>query len=92
MAANSRAIWPGDKIRSTPSAAIAARGMPSYLAVSGVWAKVIPPPALISHRPNEPSVAVPERTTPTARAPAYSANERKKTSIGIWRDCSTGRG
>jgi hypothetical protein len=38
--------------------AMAARGMPSYLALSGVWAKARPPCVLISRSPSAPSEAV----------------------------------
>jgi hypothetical protein len=44
--------------------ATAARGMPSYLAVSLLWANVIPPAALIAIIPSAPSDALPERITP----------------------------
>ena len=47
--------------------AMAARGMPSYFAVAGTWAMVMPPTALISRTPMAPSDAVPERITPIAR-------------------------
>ena len=64
---SSVAISGGERTRSIIPVAMAARGMPSYFAVSGTWAMVMPPTALISRTPMAPSDAVPERITPIAR-------------------------
>ena len=60
-----------------------ARGMPSKRAVSGSWAKVMPPSSLMHLSPAVPSEAVPESTTPIADIPRSTASERKKASTGI---------
>ena len=51
MRISSWAISCGGRIMSTEPVAMAARGMPSYLAVLGSWARVMPPTALISRSP-----------------------------------------
>ena len=64
---------------------MALRGMPSYRAVEGSWAKVMPPSALMSSRPSVPSAPVPEKTIPIAPAPWLSASERmKKLTARCW--------
>ena len=60
--------------------AIAARGMPSYLARLGSCANVMPPAALISRSPERPSDAVPESTTPIARS-APARGERAEEEV-----------
>ncbi len=65
--------------------------MPSYFADSGVCAIVTPPAVLISRTPSAPSDAVPDSTTPMARAPAVSASDEKKASTGVYREESFGR-
>ena len=77
------AISFGESARSIIPVAIAARGMPSYLAESGVCAIVMPPTALISLMPIAPSEAVPDRMTPMARSCAQRARDSKKTSMGL---------
>ena len=77
---------------STMPVAMAARGMPSYFAVSGFCANVIPPAALISRTPVAPSDAVPDKITPMARLWACSASEVRNESIGVYCVRSSGRG
>ncbi len=57
---------------------MALRGIPSNFAEPGSWANVMPPASLMALRPKVPSVPVPDSTTPMARDPWSSANERKK--------------
>ena len=83
---------PGGRTRSTMPVAMAARGMPSYLAVSGSCARVMPPTDLMSRMPAAPSDAVPDRMTPIARWCAASASERRKKSTGTYCELSVGRG
>ncbi len=70
-------------MRSTTSASIAARGIPSWIAVEGSCAYVLPPAARIAESPSVPSVPVPERTIPTASAPRAAASDRMNVSIGM---------
>ncbi len=84
---SSAAILPGVRMKSTALAAIAASGMPSYLALDGSWAKVMPPSALMAASPSVPSEAAPDRTMPMARLPRVLANDRKKPSIGMGGRC-----
>ena len=60
------AMSDGDATTSTICVAIAARGIPSYLAVAGSCANVMPSIVLISQMPSAPSDAVPDNTTPMA--------------------------
>ena len=48
---------------------MALRGMPSYAAELGSWAKAMPPSALIALTPSVPSEAVPDRITPIDLVP-----------------------
>ena len=66
--------------------------MPSYRAVSGVWARTMPPAAFTSRMPSVPSDAVPERITAIARSCAESASVLRKKSIGVYCVRSVGRG
>ena len=68
-------------ISATPSA-IALRGIWSNCAVDGSCANVSPPTDRIARSPSVPSLAVPERTTPTARSPRAWASEPNSASIG----------
>ena len=52
---------------ATMLVAMAARGIPSYFAVSGFCANVIPRAPLTSRTPVAPSDAVPDKMTPIAR-------------------------
>ncbi len=65
--------------------------MPSYLALAGSWAKVMPPSALMAPMPSVPSEAAPDSTTPMARWPSVLASERKKESIGRGGRCERSR-
>jgi hypothetical protein len=60
-------MFSGERTKSTQPAAMGLRGIESLHAYSS-WAKVILPSALIVSSPSVPSVAVPARTTPIARA------------------------
>ena len=73
----------GESTRSIICVAIAERGMPSYLAVDGSCATVIPPIDLISRTPSAPSDAVPDNTTPIACSRSVRARDLKKKSIGV---------
>lgn len=53
-------------MKSTEPLPTALCGMPSCLADSRSWAKVMPPAALISASPSVPSEPVPDRITPIA--------------------------
>ncbi len=69
-------------MKSTQSAAMALRGIPSYFADRSSWQNVMPPPALIAFSPRVPSVALPERITPMALFPSCSARDPKKIIDG----------
>ena len=59
--------------------------MPSYLAVSGTWTKVMPPADLIARSPRVPSDPVPDRMIPMARSSYSSAmdwNSRLTEGLG----------
>ena len=60
---------------------MAARGMPSYLAVSGAWTRVKPPAAWIARSPATPSEPVPDRTMPMADSPSSAAREMRNWLI-----------
>ena len=77
MRVSSRAMPSGERTKSTHPAAMALRGMPSYLAVES-WAKVIPPSAFTACRPRVPSEPVPDRMTPMACAFWSAASDRRK--------------
>ena len=62
---------------------MALRGIPSYFAVSGSCANVMPPSTLIARSPSVPSVAVPERITPTARSFWSAASDTRKLSTDL---------
>ena len=85
-----RAISSGGSTKSTQPLSIALRGMPGTWRSCSSCAKVIPPTALISHRPSVPSEPVPESTTPIARACWSSASERNRWSIGRCGPCAFG--
>jgi hypothetical protein len=70
-------------MKSMHPAFTALRGMLSYFADSSSWANVIPPAALMARHPSVPSEAVPDKMTPIACCPAFSASERKKSLIGM---------
>ena len=53
---------------STMPVAMAARGMPSYSASSGICASVTPPVSFTRVRPTAPSLPVPDSTTQMARS------------------------
>jgi hypothetical protein len=57
----------GERAKSTHYTAMTLHGIESQHAKSS-WAQVIPPSALIATSPSVPSVAVPDRITPIARA------------------------
>ena len=59
----------GGRQKSAQPLSIALRGMPSYFAVAGSCANVMPPASLIALRPKVPSVPVPDSTMPIARGP-----------------------
>ena len=58
--------------------------MPSYLAVAGSCANVMPSIVLISRIPSAPSDAVPDSTTPIACPRSERASDRKKKSMGLY--------
>ena len=78
------AISAGEPTTSTICVAIAARGMPSYFAVAGSCANVMPSIVLISRIPSAPSDAVPDSTTPIACPRSERASDRKKKSMGLY--------
>ncbi len=59
----------GGRTKSTHPEAMALRGMPSYAAEAGSWAKAMPPSALIAFAPSVPSEPVPDRITPIPLLP-----------------------
>ena len=62
-------IFAGGRMKSTSLVAMALRGISSNSAVSGSWAMVSPPSALMVFTPRLPSLPVPESTMPMARSP-----------------------
>ena len=68
----------GGRQKSAQPLSIALRGMPSYFALAGSCANVIPPVSLIARRPKVPSVPVPDSTMPIERVPWSAASDRKK--------------
>jgi hypothetical protein len=87
-ATTSAASSAGAATWSTRPVAIAARGMPSNMALSGCCANTKPPCALIAPMPREPSDPVPDSTTAIARSWNSSARLVKKMSIGSDRPCA----
>jgi hypothetical protein len=57
--------------------------MPSWTAVEGSWAYVLPPSARMDFSPSVPSDPVPERTTPMAASPRAAASDRMNPSMGL---------
>ena len=82
MRTTSAAIRLAGRTKSIAPAEIALAGMAGHSAVSGSWAKVTPPAALIALSPRVPSDPVPERTTPMAAVLRSSARELKNSSMG----------
>jgi hypothetical protein len=72
------ATWPAAPL------SMALRGMPSKRALSGRCTSTRAPASRRVTIPREPSLPVPESTTPTAALPASRARERKKVSMGRW--------
>ncbi len=78
MFASSCAMASGGRQKSAQPLSNALRGMPSYFALTGSCANVMPPASLIARRPNVPSEPVPDSTMPIDRDPWSAASERKK--------------
>jgi hypothetical protein len=76
-------------MKSTQPLSMALCGIPACAAEFSSWASVMPPTALISHRPSVPSDPVPERTTPIDRPWRLSARERNRKSTGRCGPCAS---
>ncbi|MCY1442163.1 hypothetical protein D9M71_585150 [compost metagenome] len=70
-------ICPTGNTMSTMPLSMACRGMESYSASSGNWARVTPPASLILAMPTEPSEPAPESSTPMACVSWALAKVRK---------------
>lgn len=81
MRCSSAAMAAGASTWSTQPVAIAWRGMLVWAALSS-WAKAMPPAALISSSPSEPSLPIPDRMMAMAFDPCSLASERRKSSTG----------
>ncbi len=68
-------------IASTLTFAMALAGIPAYVASFGSWTIALPPLALITASPADPSSRVPVTTTPTTRLSNAEAAERNSTSM-----------